>query len=153
MSKEEEGNALLQLQVQQIKSPTVSLKPWTLEASTSWNKARSEPERTPQSPQQRDLPRNIRGLSEKADWLVLPVWRGQQRTQVDILLTATLYIFFFFCIVLIFFFISPLILIFNLLCPFLKNILFLNKLYFLFLQYSIVTLHSLHVFYFVFLLV
>ena len=61
--------------------------------------------------------------------------------------------FFFFCIVLIFFFISPLILIFNLLFPFLKNILFLNKLYFLFLQYSIVTLHSLHVFYFVFLLV
>ena len=104
----------------------------------------------------RDLPRNIRGLSEKADWLVLPVWRGQQRTQEDILLTTTLYIFFFFflfCIVLIFFFISPLILIFNLFFPFFKNIFLLNKLFFLFLQYSIVILHSFHVFDFVFLLV
>ena len=56
MSKEEEGNALLQLQVQQIKSLAVSLKPWTLEASTSWNKARSEPEQTPQSPRQVQRP-------------------------------------------------------------------------------------------------
>ena len=58
-------------------------------ASTCGRQARSESECPPSAhSRSRNLLKNIEGLLEQADWLVLTVWKEQQRTQEDLLTTT-----------------------------------------------------------------